>query len=482
MAIFVTENGFVKKTYPELKTYYETSFQEIFGDIDLDPLGPFGQLIGLLAKRDADIWDGAEEIYNTRNPNAAEGISLDNISAETGVIRQSATKTVIYDVFLYGNEGTIVSIGNKARQSIGDYTDIDYLLLEDVTISTSFTRYVEIEIDNPGGIGETYTITIDGVPYSYVSISGDDAISIATELKDIIEADSFDGTVSQDGAILMIEQIISSFDISFTANIALNLLASGGDFESEETGSYTVPSNTLNTIVTPISGWDNVNNSSAGITGRNRETDEELRIRRANTLVIGNATEDAIVNAVSNNVVGVSQVMIMSNRTDVTNIDGLPPHSFEVVVVGGDDDDIAQNIWDTMPAGIATYGNVSIIIKDSEGRDQEILFSRPVAKYIWVKVKRDLYDEEIYPIDGDDAIKNYILQWSLTNQPISKDVIRQRLSTPIYQVSGVGDIEIWLDGTASPLDPPTYLEQNIIIAVREYADFAIDRMIVEDLP
>jgi len=482
MGIFITENGFIKKTFEELKTYYEESFQSIFGDIDLDPVGPFGQLIGLLSKRDADIWDGAEEIYNSRNPNSAEGISLDNICSETGVIRQSATNTIVYDVFVYGNEGTLVEVGNKVKQSTGDFTDIDYALLEDVTISITTARYVELSIDEPGGIGETYTITIDTIPYTYVTILDDTAEIVTTELKDLIEAGSFEGIVVQNVEILKIEQILNNFNITHTVNIALELLASGGDFLSEETGAYPVPSNTLDTIVTPVSGWDEVNNPNAGLMGRNRETDEELRIRRANTLVTGNATEDAIVNAVSNNVSGITQVIIISNRTDVTNIDGLPPHSFEVVVVGGDEEDIAQNIWNTMPAGIATYGNVSKIIKDSEGKDQEIKFSRPVAKYIWVKVQRDFFDEEIYPVDGDNAIKQYILEWSLLNQSISKDVIRQRLSTPIYKVSGIENIKISLDGTYSPIDSPVYLEQNIIIAVREYANFAIDRMIVEDIP
>ena len=69
MSIFVDENGFIKKTYEDNKTYYEGVFQAIFGnDIDLDVTGPFGQMVAQFSKRDTDIWDGAEEIYNSRNP------------------------------------------------------------------------------------------------------------------------------------------------------------------------------------------------------------------------------------------------------------------------------------------------------------------------------------------------------------------------------------------------------------------------------
>jgi len=478
---FVTSTGFVKKTFEELKTYWQTSFQSIFGDdIDLDETGPFGQLAALFAKRDADIWDGAEEIYNSRNPNAAEGLSLDNVAAETGVIRQAATSTQVTDVQLFGTEGTVVAAGKLARQSTGDYTTINYTLKIGVTITKTAARKVLLTMDEPGGAGETFTITIDGTPYSYVTIGGDTGTIVAGEIKTLIEAGAFAGTVTQSAGQLTIEYITVDFSISWTANITLDALASGGDFEADTAGAYPLPGNTLDTIVTPVSGWDSVNNPSAGVTGRNTETDSDFRIRRANTLTTGNATDDAIVNAISNRVSGITQVGITSNRTDAT-VDGIPAHSFEVVVTGGADADIAQQIWDTQPSGIQSHGSTTVIVVDSEGNNQTIKFSRPTPIYIHVKVKRDLFSEETYPATGDTAIKDAIVEWALLNQPIGKDVIRQRLSIPVYEVPGIEDIEISIDGTPLPGDTPTYALANVAIAGREYADFATSRIVVEAL-
>jgi hypothetical protein len=197
------------------------------------------------------------------------------------------------------------------------------------------------------------------------------------------------------------------------------------------------------------------------------ETDDEFRVRRLRNIgSIGAGTEESIRSAIINDLSGISGCSVVSNRSDVIDSDGRPPHSFEVVVSGGDENEIANKIWEKQPAGILSFGLINIIVQDSQGINQLIRFSRPVSKYIWVKIKRDLYAEEIYPVDGDAQIKQAIVDWSLNvnNIDVGVDVIRQRLSIPVYTIPGVGDIEIEIDATALPSDTPTYLQQNIDLA------------------
>jgi len=480
MGTFVTSDGFIKKSYEDHKAYYEGIFQEIFGEsIDLDPTGPIGQMIAQFAIRDANLWDGAEEIYNSRNPNNATGISLDNICAETGVIRQAEGKTFVSNVYLYGDLATTIPAASLARQT---GNDVNFELLDEVVISLNTARLVDITCDTPGGAGEDFTIVLDAVTYTHTSLVTDDENDVAEALKVLIEAGAFTGTVSRTDATLTILRPSSDFTITYSVNINLDLIAAGGDFECVVTGPNAVPAETLDTIVTPVTGWDSVSNSATGISGRLTETDSELRIRRSATQLTGNATEEALRAAILNNVDGVSSVAILSNRTDVTDGDGLPPHSFELVIVGGDDSDIGNSIWETQPAGIASYGLESVVVKDSQGNDQTVNFSRSTAKYIWVKVQRDFYDEEVYPDDGDNQIKEAIVEWALENQTVSKDVIRQRLNIPVYSVPGVGNVVLLIDATATPLGTPSYAEQDIDIAIREYAAFDIARIIVEAIP
>lgn len=586
MGIFVTVSGFIKKTLTEIKGEFENAYKGIFGnDIDLDSRGPIGQEIGMLSKSFADMWDGAEEIYTARNPDDATGTSLDEISAQTGVIRIAATETKVEYVLLYGDNGTLISAGKQTRKSTEELT---YSLLSDVTISKTAALEVRLEPDapSPGG-GESYTVTINATPYNYVAMAGDTVADVIDELILLIDAGTWAGTASNedDTYLLLVGDDVDgdgvsdiSFGVDWTSTLTLFELASGGTFVADEAGENTLPANTLTVIVTPVTGWDRVNNPKAGETGTDAETDDELRIRRALTFLAGNATDDAIQAALLNKVSGVQTATVTSNRslesnivkvvfdtdfiigniitftincttvtpvpfntdqtttmnniktqieTDIPNSsveistedantrtllisisnvtrlalflsvsggasqplwtnewvndNGIPSKSFEAVVEGGLDDDIAQEIWETQPSGISSFGNTTVIIQDSEGRDQTIRFSRAISRYIHVKVKRDFYIEEDYPSNGDDLIKESIVNWSLVGFNTGVDVIRQRIGDPVYQVSGVGDIEISIDVTDNPGDTPTYALDNIPISARELAVFDVSRIVVEAL-
>lgn len=85
-------------------------------------------------------------------------------------------------------------------------------------------------------------------------------------------------------------------------------------FLAQSYGPIPVPANTLTEILTPVAGWTSLTNFQAGITGRNQETDEELRIRRARSLrVTGTATVEAIIARLLQEVPGVTSVLVFEN-------------------------------------------------------------------------------------------------------------------------------------------------------------------------
>ena len=485
MSVYVTNTGFVKKTLQQIRTEQEEKFKEVFGNnIDLDPDGPFGLIIGIMSKDLADMWDAAEEIYTSRDPNQATGSSLGFISAENGLIRFDATQTTAENVFLYGTEGTIVPADRQARQDSAQ--EDRYSLASSVTITEAAAREVLFSVDTPSSAGQTYTVGIDSVDYTYVTVGGETKGDIIDELVSSITSGSWVGLATNDGdEFLKLQDVDTNFAITTKTKIAVDTLASGGTFVCDTAGARALPANTLTVIVTPVSGWDSVNNPSSGTIGRNEETDAELRIRRASVFTAtGNATDLAIRSKLLQNVPNITAVNVISNREFVTDSDGRPPKSFEAIVAGGGNQDIGDEIWRTQPAGVTSYGNQTVTVYDSNSQPQLVYFSRSTTKYIWVKVKRDLYDEEIYPTDGDDLIKSNIVLWSQSTQNIDvgKDVIRQRLSIPIYEVPGIDNIEITLGVTTNPGDPePTYSASNIAISIREIADFAASRITVEDL-
>ncbi len=150
-------------------------------------------------------------------------------------------------------------------------------------------------------------------------------------------------------------------------------------------GAKVCEAGTLTTIKTPISGLESVTNASDGVIGRLIETDAELRVRRIESIAqSGGATVETIRSALTE-VDGVTEVKVYENTTTGT-VGSRPAHSFECVVIGGDDDEIAQVIWLTKPAGIATYGTTTEVIVDSQGTDRTIKFTRPAEVDIYVTV------------------------------------------------------------------------------------------------
>jgi uncharacterized phage protein gp47/JayE len=175
-------------------------------------------------------------------------------------------------------------------------------------------------------------------------------------------------------------------------------------FESENAGPVQAPSGTLTVIATPVVGWSGVTNTEDATAGRLSDSNQELRVRREQALArAGSSTAQAIradVLAVTN----VTSVQVFENYTDTTDVDGLPPHSFEVVLwddAGANDDAVAQAIWDTKAAGIRPFGQTGDqgTATDANGDPHTVPFSR--AAQVSMYIEFDLTPRAGYVGDAD---------------------------------------------------------------------------------
>ncbi|HKL76974.1 MAG TPA: baseplate J/gp47 family protein [Gammaproteobacteria bacterium] len=269
-----------------------------------------------------------------------------------------------------------------------------------------------------------------------------------------------------------------------TAEVTLDANGDGtGNMQALEAGEVLALAGTLTNIETPVSGWDSVTNPDDGDTGRDEESDSELRQRRQESLQItGAGTVEAIRARMLQQVDDVSAVTIIENRTDTTDAEGRPPHSFETVVSGGIDDDVADLLWEVKPAGIETHGDISVIVTDSQGEPQTIEFSRPVDVYIWADITVDVADSDEFPDGAETTIKEEIVASAEARFGVGDDVIYQALFGPIYNnVPGIGDVTITVasssDAGTQP-DPGDYASANIALASNEISRWLEDRIAV----
>lgn len=467
MSFGLTDTGFVLKRLTDIKNEIEESLRESLGTINTSPESVFGQIIGVFSKQSADFWEQLENVYLSYFPATAGGQSLDYAVQFTGITRLPATESQVI-AQLEGAEGTVISAGQQLSLSV---TGEVFELLQNVTItSAKMQRFkVSIPVDHDTDKAKDSTlfrVTINSNNYDYTTGIDETIYTVASSLASAIDSGESDVSATvpatADGS-LTCQQDPSAVDTplglneifsgSVNTEIDIEEIWTPGNYEAQITGATPVPSGSLNVIETPVSGLNQSTNISDGVTGRDIETDAELRQRRLNSLQIGSAgTIDAIRSFIEQNVSDVSAVFVYENRTDLTDVEGRPPHSIEVVVDGGDDNEIAQAIWDTKPGGIQTYSDTgdSGDATDANGDNQIMNFTRPSSLDMYVEVLYELYNEESFPTDGEDLIKEAVLDYGNTLD-IGEDVIPQRFFGYIYEaVSGLSTLEVRVKEGAPP--------------------------------
>lgn len=157
-------------------------------------------------------------------------------------------------------------------------------------------------------------------------------------------------------------------------------------FEAEVVGPVVANAGTLTVIETFASGWNSITNADDAELGSATESDAAYRIRRVLELAaIGGGTVAGIRGDLLA-LTGVVAAIVIENDTD-DELDGLPPHSFEAVVQGGADADIAASLLNNKPAGILAVGSDSADAVDSEGVTHTLAFSRPTGVPIYVALE-----------------------------------------------------------------------------------------------
>lgn len=234
---------------------------------------------------------------------------------------------------------------------------------------------------------------------------------------------------------------------------------------------------TITTIVNPIVGWATVNNPSDATVGTDEETDAALRIRRAQSVAFASqALFESLFSAVAQ-LEGVIQTVVLENDTNATDGNGQPAHSVQVLVEGGDDDEIGEAIFNEKCVGITTVGSTTIAVIDNIGGSHDINFQRPTIVPIYVIV--NLTTDGTYPGNGDDLITQAIIDFSEgqlaagQRQGIGDDVINSRLYTPINSIPGHT-----IDSLFIGIAPAPASSADLVIDFDELAQFLSGNIIV----
>lgn len=453
MANGVTDLGFVRPRLPEIRRAIVDKIRVNLAnagypdDIETRPDSLMGVMIDTFADREAALWEVAEGVYYSMYPGSATGVALDRAVSFAGVERLQAEPSQCF-VVCYGLVSTLIPAGSQIRNRA---TNSLWQTTEDVTISTSDAIDVELVINTVED--NDYTVTINGTAYTYTN-SGGSRQDILNGIQSAMSS-AIDQTVSNNGVTLRIVSNIDGFSVSHSANLSTDRIGSRVIAETVEDIPEAVVPGDLNHIVTLVSGWEAVDNLQSGTVGRRTETDAELRSRyRMGVFRLGASTLPAIEANIFEQVLGVEEVRVFENRSDITDVHGLPPHSIQVVVDGGLDDPIAEVIYRNKAAGIDTHGQQQVTLQTPQGA-QTINFDRAERVFIWldVHITRLGADEgEVFPANGFQQIRDYI---GAVKLPIGFDVLPDRFNCEVFKVPGIESVTIEVYGNTNPSADPS---------------------------
>lgn len=421
------------------------------GDIlDTSSASTLGRLIGLVSPSETDLWEAMQEVYLAFDPNSAEGIALDNLVAFSGIVRSGATPSTAR-VLLSGNYNITIPSGSLVSSS---YTNNRFEIPSDVVLDENNLVGFVVQVQAVQDLA-TYTITYkdsaNTVNLSYTSngtATEEDILNgLAAAVNDnygtILTATVVGSTLE-----IIADDLVTQTSYELTSNLFFSKITKGITVACTENGPIEQATGTIDTIATPIFGWDTVTQIGPATVGSLRESDVALRARFNNAKYTRGSN---IIDALYSDLIsldGVEDVIIYENLTTVVDEKGIPPHAFMVLIRGGLEEEIAEAIWRNRPAGITTHGNSVFLITDIFGNLKEVYFQRPTFVDIYVSVQ--VTTDSNFPPDGVEQIRSALFDYIQTQSTVGRDVIYSRLYTPINSVPGHQVDSLTLGLSASP--------------------------------
>jgi uncharacterized phage protein gp47/JayE len=376
--------------------------------------------------------------------------SLNNWENETSKFSVVSTAALIGDHALELPAETEASI-RSAEDSFGVGTTFTGEVLPEVGSITGFRfgiqdqdNYIECEIDEAAQ-DLNLRVVEDG---SEVSLSNNDTATIPTGTRTYFEIEwgLYDDTTvtlyeSKDRDVELCSVSISDdqpwtegpvaivsldnaatqlLDQLTTRAVIVNIRAEGVGPETN------VGPNRIETISNTITGVEEITNPVATgkptlddtdrtplLIGEDRETDEQLRQRAFDSTSIGGSATVNALNTELRRIDGVQAMTLNRNRKE-TKQNGLPPHSFEAIVYGGSDEEVARTIFNTASidshdvGGINGVGTTYDITSNVTKETETVSFSRP--NRLDLNITLDLVVDENYVGETDirSIIANFI--------------------------------------------------------------------------
>ncbi len=431
----------------------------------------------------SELYEFVEQVYNSFDIMSAEGTALDRLTVFKNIVRfEEEPSSGAIEFSCFGQVTVTPSVLAK------DDRNRTVRCTETKTLGTGSFRQFNLVFDGSevATAGIKYNVILNSEEFSYTAVGGDTLQDVTANIQALIAADVKYNAIIQPNLLFVVGNTIQNIETILHPIYTVQSYTTLVNFEATELGALEFLPDSITTLVSTLPNVSAITNPENFDQGRLEESDAELRERFLNTSgAVGRSTVDSIRKGITL-VEGVDTVNLINNVEDAVSPEGLPPKSFEVIVSGGEIQDIADTILAYAPVGIESFGTINTTAKDSTGTIHPIAFTRPTNLYIFVNVDYEKYEEfEQFPADGETQITNSILADGSGFKP-NQDVIPSAFASNIYRnVVGLGEVKITCGYSTDPtatVPDSGYSEERIEVDIRQVGIFEETRITVNNVP
>lgn len=398
----ITESGFQRKTLVEIIESLQKRFAKKLGDDwNTTEDSVENQFISVFAEELDQVWQGMSGVYKSQTIDA-EDIYLDDVLSQQGWFRKGKAK----------GGGEVVVFANKAT-AVDGYTITTGRVLQGSN-SKSYVTTTEKDADNYMSCYKLSTNDlVSGTTYQFLMYNTQNpntntfTWTVGTTLEEkqdmLIALSQFaNNNISLLPSSAYFDVETNTLYISFENQLNLPDPMPKGELylsstpkvgkagyrisaEAVEAGFFPLPLNSILNMSPSFTGFDSVVNWTAFSSGSEVQTDSDYRLTYLNNEDGSLAGTPAKIKKDLLDVDGVLAVEIYQNPTkdfiyDLDNNLVAEPFTYNTVVLGGSDLDVAKAIGSNAPVNTAQYGTTSVSYSDDTGTPVNVEFSR--AQYL----------------------------------------------------------------------------------------------------
>lgn len=420
-------------------------------ELDVSESSILGRILGIVAEPEASNEELLFMLWQSLDPDQAEGIFLDKILNLVSIKRKSETKGYS-GLMLHGKIGATVPEKSLVSSNLtGDvFETTTAVKFSNISANGVVVKFDTLVPDTIYKLGYTSSYGVNEFPdITTRSVAGDTREMVAKRFMETVKNSSvsLDAVVDNDDNVKVYFKN-QNYIGDFTEKSGLAIVESFMPVTSISvtTDAVRQAQDTLEVMQTSVVGWLGVTNPFDSISSEPAETDAQLRARGKYSRSIKSASNRVALYSDLDDISGVRFVNIKENIYD-NPTGGRSSKGISVVVLGGDDNEIAEAINNNIPLGCATDGVFSVDVQDAVGINT-VKFSRP--EVVDIVINLSLTADSTFPQNGKVLIQEAIVRY-IDSLDVGDSIVWSKLFNPINEVKGHSVNSLLIGKSGQPL-------------------------------